>query len=51
MLKNVFSGGGNMNEEKKDRSEDTVKVTLDTQVPGDIDDFIFGEEGYRCSEK
>lgn len=40
-----------MKEEKKPMNEETVKIKPGTQTPGDIDDFIFGEEGYRCSEK
>lgn len=40
-----------MKEEKKNKNEENMKIKTDAQTSGDLDDFIFGDEGYRCSER
>lgn len=40
-----------MKEERKDKNDEVVNSRPGAQPSGDIDDFIFGEEGYKCSEK
>ncbi|KPU45762.1 hypothetical protein OXPF_09960 [Oxobacter pfennigii] len=40
-----------MRENKTDKKEEFEKVSNETRVSGDIDDLIFGDEGYRCSER
>jgi len=40
-----------MKDEKKDRNEEVVNTIPEVQESGDIDDYIFGDESYRCSER
>jgi len=40
-----------MKEERKEKNEEVVNNRPGTQPLGDIDDFIFGDEGYKCSER
>ena len=40
-----------MKEELKNNNEEKVVAKPEIKPIGDIDDFIFGEEVYRCSER